>query len=159
MDVDRILPNLFVGSCPESIEDIDRLKRDFGITAVLSVQTDDDLDSWGIRWDTMQARYQQLGVQIRRVPVQDFDPDDLRRMLPECVGMLDESLGGGHTVLLHCNAGINRSPTVAIAYLCWNKGWPLEEATDHVMRHRSCDPYVEAIRLADQDRREGRSSS
>jgi hypothetical protein len=40
MDPSQILPNLFVGSYPRSPEDIDRLKQDFGITAVLNVQTE-----------------------------------------------------------------------------------------------------------------------
>jgi atypical dual specificity phosphatase len=156
MSPDRILPNLFVGSCPTTVEDIARLKRDFGVTAVLSVQTDEDLDYWGIGWDRMQACYEQLGMEIRRVPVRDFDPDDLRGMLPECVGVLDELLRGGHTVFLHCNAGVNRSPTIAIACLCWIEGWTLEKASAHVIEQHPCDPYLEAISLADADRREGR---
>jgi hypothetical protein len=159
MDSDRIRPNLLVGSCPQHAEDMDRLKREFGVTAVLSVQTDDDLDSWGIYWDKMQACYQQLGLEARRVPVRDLDPDDLRRMLPKCVGVLDELLREGHTVFLHCNAGANRSPTIAIAYLSWIKGWTLEEATDHVIQHHPCDPYIEAIQRADEDRRDGRQDA
>jgi hypothetical protein len=42
MDFDEILPNLFVGSCPRNQGDIDHLKTDVGITAVLNLQTDDD---------------------------------------------------------------------------------------------------------------------
>ena len=30
MTPDQILPNLFVGSCPQDVEDIDRLKREAG---------------------------------------------------------------------------------------------------------------------------------
>ena len=43
MDISEILPKLFVGSFPEDAKAIDRLRHDFGITAVLGVQTDDDL--------------------------------------------------------------------------------------------------------------------
>ena len=155
MDIDRILPNLFIGSCPEHLGDIDGLKPDFGVTAVLSVQTDDELNYWGIRWEELQNRYQQSGVEFRRMPVRDFDVDDLRRMLPKCVAVLDELLRAGHTVFLHCNAGVNRSPTIAIAFLYWIEGWALEEATTHVMRHHASAPFTEAIRLADGDRNEG----
>jgi protein-tyrosine phosphatase len=148
MVIDRILPNLLVGSCPECIGDVDCLKRDFGVTAVLSVQTDEDLSYWGINWEKTKDSYDRLDVEARRVPVRDFDPDDLCRMLPKCVGVLDKLLGEGHTVYLHCNGGVNRSPTIAIAYLCWIKGWALEEATAHVMQHHPCQPYLEAIRRA-----------
>jgi hypothetical protein len=156
MDADYILPNLLVGSCPTTAEDIDRLKRDLAVTTVLNLQTEDDFDFWGIDWDVMLTRYQHLGIEVRRVPVRDFDPDDLRRNLPQCVTVLDELLNSGRTVFLHCNAGVNRSPTVAIAYLCWIEGWPLEVATEHVVTSHPCDPYLESIRLASEDRREGR---
>jgi atypical dual specificity phosphatase len=152
MDVSQILPNLFVGSCPGSPEDIDRLKRDFGVTAVLNVQTDDDRAHWGVDWDGLESHYRTAGIEVRRVPVRDFDPDDLRRNLPRCVEVLDELLQQDQTVCVHCNMGINRSPTIVIAYLHWVEGWDLEKATDHVLECRSCDPYLDAIGLAGEDR-------
>ena len=53
MDVSQILPNLFVGSFPKSPEDIDRLRRE-GVTAVLNVQTDDDMAYWGVNWHRLE---------------------------------------------------------------------------------------------------------
>ena len=67
MDASQILPNLFVGSCPTSPKDIGRLKRN-GITAVLSVQTEDDLANWGVDWEVLKTHYDQAGIEIRRVP-------------------------------------------------------------------------------------------
>ena len=58
----------------------------------------------------------------------------------------------GHIVYVHCNMGVNRSPSIVIAYLHWVVGWDLEKATDHVMKCRSCDPYLDAIELASKDR-------
>lgn len=110
MDVSRILPNLFVGTFPKSPLDIDQLRREFSITAVLNAQTDEDIAQWSVDWRRMESHYRQAGVEVRRVPVQDFDKDDLRRQLPECVEVLDELLREGHTVYVHCNMGVNRSP-------------------------------------------------
>jgi len=152
MDVSQILPNLFVGSFPENPEDIDGLRQEFGITAVLNVQTDEDMAHHGIIWHRLELHYRSVGIDVRRVPVRDFDPDDLRRKLPMCVELLDELLDLGHVVYLHCNMAVNRSPSIVIAYLHWVQGWTLEKATAHVMKCRSCDPYVEAIRLAGEDR-------
>ncbi len=140
----QILPNLFVGSYPADPKDIERLKRD-GVTAVLSVQTDEDLAYGGIG----EA---QAGMEFRRVPVRDFDPGDLRRNLPRCAEVLDELLRQGHTVYVHCSMGVNRSPSVVIAYLHWVQGWDLERAAEHVLERRWCDPYLEAVRLASGDR-------
>lgn len=154
MDVSQVLPNLFVGTFPKSPEDIDGLRRE-GIKAVLNAQTDEDMAHWSVDWRRMESYYRQAGVEVRRVPVQDFDKDDLRRQLPECVSVLDELLRKGHTVYVHCNMGVNRSPSIVIAYLHWIQGWSLEKATDHVMECRSCDPYLDAIELAGEDRKRG----
>lgn len=151
MDFDKILPQLFVGSGPIQPGDIDRLKET-GITAVLNVQTDDDFAYWGIDWDQLARHYRKTGIEVRRVPVRDFDHDHLREQLPECGRILDELRRSGHTVYVHCSAGVNRSPSTVIAYLHWYKGMDLEEAVEFVMRCRSCDPYVDAIRLASEDR-------
>ena len=148
MDVSQILPNLFVGSYPKSPEDIDSLRCNFGITAVLNVQTDEDMAHKGIHWDDLEPHYREADVEVRRVPVRDFDPDDLRRQLPECVEVLDELLRKGHTVYVHCNMGVNRSPSIVVAYLHWIQGRSFEKAADHVMKCRSCDPYLDAIELA-----------
>jgi hypothetical protein len=43
MDVSRILPNLFVGPAPKSSRDIICLKQDYEISAILNVQTDEDI--------------------------------------------------------------------------------------------------------------------
>ena len=132
MDVSQILPNLFVGSFPKSTEDIDRLRRE-SITAVLNAQTDDDMAYWGVNWRRLEPYYREAGFEVRRVPVRDFDHDDLRRQLPRCVEVLDELLSQGHIVYVHCNMGVNRSPSIVIAYLHWVVGWDMEKATDHEM--------------------------
>ena len=152
MDHSEILPNLFVGSCPRTAEDIDRLRWEAGITAVLCLQTDEDFSYWDISRHWLAAEYHRAGIEFRRAPIQDFNPEELRRMLAECVQALDDLLREGHTVYLHCNVGVNRSPSVAIAYLHWIDGRALDEAVEHVTRCRACDPYVEAIRLASDER-------
>jgi atypical dual specificity phosphatase len=152
MDHNEILPHLHVGSCPRSREDIDRLKKEAGVTAVVNVQTEGDFSYWDIDWPELAAHYRQSEVEVRRVPVQDFNPDALRAGLPGCVEAVDGFVTDGHTVYVHCNVGVNRSPSVVIAYLHWVEGRTLDDAVEHVMRCRSCDPYVEAIRLATEDR-------
>ena len=92
MDVDRILPQLLVGSCPWDRADIESLEADFGVTAVLNLQTADDFAYWGIDWPNMEAAYRASQIETRRVPVPDFNPEDLRQKLPECVQALDELL-------------------------------------------------------------------
>jgi hypothetical protein len=151
MDLDQILPRLWVGACPRGADDVDRLQRQFGVTAVLNVQAEEDFAYWGIDWPALEAHYRRRGIEVRRVAVRDFDPDHLRRCLPDCVYALDEMLRAGHTVLVHCSAGVNRSPGAVIAYLHWVLGWELDRALHHVADRRECDPYLEAIQSATAD--------
>jgi protein-tyrosine phosphatase len=148
MTLTEILPQLFVGCCPQDRTDIEFLKANHGITAVLSLQTDDDFVSWGIDWQEMEAAYRDCGIELRRVPVEDFNPDELRRKLPACVEALDGLLRQGHKVYVHCSGGVNRSPSTVVAYLHWVREMSLSEAVDFVMKRHPCDPYVEVIRMA-----------
>jgi len=148
MDYHRILPKLFIGSYPESAEEIERLKRETGVTAVLNLQTDDDMRYFKLDWDLLVKAYKSSGIELHRLAVRDFDAVDLQQKLPACVSALNDLLESGHTVYLYCSAGAGRSPTVAIAYLFWRHGWGLDQAVAHVMQCRPCSPNVEAIRLA-----------
>ena len=156
MNLNQILSNLFVGSCPESTQDIARLKADCSVTAVLNLQTDEDFDYWNIAWKRLEAYCRDCQVELRRVPVRDFDHEDLRKNLATSVRILDRLLSDGHTVYVHCSVGASRSPSVVIAYLHWVMQWDLDKALDHVSRRRPCQPNLEAIRQAGEDRPGGR---
>ena len=145
MDCDRITDNLFVGSCLLDLKEAEEL-RSLGVTAILSLQTEQDMGERGIGWEEKAALAAKL--KFRSVPARDFDAADLQRKLPECVMALDRMLKAGHTVYLHCTAGTGRSPTVAAAYLHWCLAWPLEGALTHVRGARDCSPNAEAIRCA-----------
>lgn len=152
MNLSQILPSLFVGSCPTTASDISHLKTDYGISAILSVQTDHDLDYWELDWSRLEACCQRLGMELRRIPIRDFDGLDLRQKLPQCVRELNDLIRGGRTVYAHCSLGMGRSPSLAIAYLVWRQGWNLDEAIEHVAKCRSCSPNIEAIVTAGNDR-------
>jgi len=148
MEYAELLPRLFLGSRPELPADIDRLRQDSAITAVMNLQTDDDMRAVHLVWEPLEAHYRNLGIELCRMQVRDFDPADLRAKLPECVRALDRLLAANHSVYLHCTLGASRSPTVAIAYLFWRRGLDLEEAVTFVKTRWKCTPNVEAIRDA-----------
>lgn len=151
MEFDRILPNLYIGYCPKTVEEIERL-RQRGVTAVLNLQSDQDFAMHALDWPALHARYLALGVEVRRVPIRDYDHHNLGGNLAKAATALGELLDGGHTVFIHCNAGVNRSPSVVIAYLHWVQGWDLEEAARHVQNLHCCAPVMDAIRRATNDR-------
>lgn len=151
MDYSQVLDDIYVGSYPETTEDIDHLKQHLGVTAVLNLQTDEDLKRLECTWSKLQAHYRKSKIKLCRMPVRDFDPEDLRKHLPECVQTLGQLLRQKNTVYVHCTAGVGRSPSVVITYLNWVHQYELDEAVDYVTHCRQCTPNMEAIRQACED--------
>ncbi len=151
IDLTRIQPELFVGNCPRTAVDVDRLRSGPGITAILNLQTDTDIVDQGVDWEVLLERYLSCDLVVVRWPIEDFNPTDLRHQLSGAVRQLDTLITAGHRVYVHCTAGIGRAPAVAIAYLSWVGGWELEDAHSYVVERRVCAPYIEAIRKASSD--------
>jgi protein-tyrosine phosphatase len=143
----QILPRLFIGSHPRTIDDIERLRREAGVTAVLNIHTDDDMRSVNLNFPPLEAHYKACSIVLRRTPMVE-EQVELRAKLYNSIQALSLLLAEGHTVYLHCTAGIGRAPTVAIGYLHTCLGWSLDDAVNHVKLARQCAPHVEALRLA-----------
>ena len=120
--------DLVVGSCPREPSDLDALRVETRVSAVLSLQHDECLEKQEIDYPR-QVRYgRRIGLTMERYPLRDFDPADQRRGLPAAVRGLWGLLRQGHRVYVHCTAGINRSPLVVLADLTLVEGTSLEEA-------------------------------
>ncbi|MGB9606681.1 MAG: dual specificity protein phosphatase family protein, partial [Bryobacteraceae bacterium] len=102
----------------------------------------------GSSWDQIQQWCEAAGLHAAREPVRDFDPENLAERLPDCARALDALVAAGHKVYLHCTAGVNRSPSVAIAWLVWKRGMSLREAYALVKQRRYCEPGLAAIQVA-----------
>lgn len=140
-----IFERLWVGRYPHSPEHVEAL-HGMGVTAVLNLQSDEDLLDRGVSWPAMWSLYTARSIAVERVPILDFSRRDLQKNLTRAVerlhAMRDEL---GRTVYLHCNAGLNRSPTVAIAYLVTHHGMEPAEAQAHVEERHQCIPYVDVV--------------
>ncbi len=93
---------------------------------------------------------------IRYHEVRIADPDErLPEFLPDAVAFIDDARRRG-PVLVHCVAGISRSPTLAICYLHERHGLSLPVALDHVRSRRAqAQPHPLFLRLI-QDYYRGR---
>ncbi|KFM77964.1 Dual specificity protein phosphatase 8, partial [Stegodyphus mimosarum] len=99
----RILPFLYLGS---QFDAMNRdLLKDHNITYELNVST-----------TCPQPEFVPEG-HFMRIPVNDTYSEKLLPYFPEAFNFLDKVREGSGCVLVHCLAGISRSPTVAIAYV------------------------------------------
>ena len=144
--VDTIVPGLVVGEYP-NLADVEWLRDTHGISAVVCLQDEADLASKRLRLAELRAAYVRAGIAFDHIPVPDGDPEFLADRLPIIVEVVHAHREAGATVYLHCNAGMNRAPTAAIAYVHRYGGLDLAAAVELVKSRRLCIPYVRALEL------------
>ena len=115
------------------------------VTVVVSLQDDADLACKGLVLSALENAYRTHGLGFHRIPVPDGDDRHLAARLGDIVALLNRLTDAGECVYLHCNAGLNRAPTAAIAYLHTREGLSLEAARDAVKRARHCVPYMRVL--------------
>ena len=151
IDFAQITPELLVGSCPRSEMDIHQLKL-IGVTGVISLQTDADFVKWEIDFAQLEQASFDVDLVIKRIPIIDFDDDDLTEHLESAVNTLYRMLAVGHSIYIHCTAGQERAPSVAAAFLIRHKGMSPGEAEDHLKSLRQCSPKMHVIEAVYSDK-------
>lgn len=139
-----VLADLVIGEYPTP-EDASWLRAGPAVSAVVSLQDDLDLDRKGLSLSALERAYAAHDIHFRRVPVPDGDAEHLRRQLDEIVALVAGMLARGERVYLHCNAGLNRAPTIAVAYLHVHHGHSLAAACALVKARRPCVPYMRML--------------
>ena len=127
--VTEVSAQLLVGEYP-NVEDVGWLKLNFDVTAVHNLQDDYDLRHNGLDITKLRQAYEQHRIKLVRTPISDGSADQMALRLETALGDLHALIGSGERVYLHCNAGLNRAPTLAIAYMRAHQGMSLDEAVD-----------------------------
>jgi protein phosphatase slingshot len=129
--IDFITEDLAVGSLGAA-SDLEALTR-HGIRAIVDASNRD-------------GNPRHPGILYYHMPI--ADPDErLSEFLPGAVAFIDEARRLG-PVLLHCVAGISRSPALAICYLHERHGMSLLAALDHIRSRRPvADPHPLFLRV------------
>ncbi|KAL5968109.1 Dual specificity protein phosphatase 14 [Taenia solium] len=73
-----------------------------------------------------------------QVCVEDIESADLRAHFDSVADRIDREARRGGRSLVHCVAGVSRSPSLVLAYLVKHSSMTLAEAYDHVHRLRPC---------------------
>ncbi|MCB9436139.1 MAG: dual specificity protein phosphatase family protein [Anaerolineales bacterium] len=119
--ISNIYPDLYVSGI-EALEDL-KLPQQADIQAVLRLDNTENSPQWP---DSFSLLY---------VPVPDGKPIPAT-MFRQGTAFIADQLNAGHAVLVHCQAGISRSTTLALAYLIEYEGMSLPEAFARIVANR-----------------------
>ena len=142
--VSEISSELLVGEYPAP-EDIEWLKDTWNVAAVHNLQDDEDLRHNGIDLGALRAGYNAHGIGFHRTPIQDGSADAMAARLEVAIRDLRRLVDAHGRVYLHCNAGMNRAPTLAIAFLRAHRRMSLDAALALVKARRACGPFMTVL--------------
>ena len=142
--VSVISHELLVGEYP-SHNDIAWLKETYGVSGVQNLQDDDDLQMNGLDPGQLSAVYDAHRISYVRTPIQDGSADAMAERLEAALHDLRDLVSASGRVYVHCNAGMNRAPTLAIAFLRAYRQMSLEEAMTLVKKQRPCGPFMTVL--------------
>lgn len=127
--------NLYLGALPLKnkghLDDI----MDLGVTHILSMVEDFELEDGWINQPVKKTEWENAGAVVYQIPTVDFLPlSEIE--ITNGIEYLRQSLEDGHTVYIHCKAGVGRSASIVIAFLMHTQGMSLDEAIALVKEHR-----------------------
>jgi protein-tyrosine phosphatase len=145
---------IYIGPYPQNEDEIKAL-ADCNISAVLNVQTDRDLKHRQVDWSHLLRVYKDHNIEITRLPIEDFNQEDLIEKLRSAGDKLNELLSLDNVVYVHCTAGMSRAAATVIIYLVFYQNYTSEDAYDFIKSHRSviC-PNMKAIEKVINDNKD-----
>ncbi|KAL1415922.1 hypothetical protein MTO96_028516 [Rhipicephalus appendiculatus] len=138
-----VLPFLLLGN-ERDARDAELLQR-LGVGYVLHVtpalpqQTTAVPPTTAAGTDTATTGVQQEhcpGIRCKRLPASDSCHQNLKQFFDDAFQFLDEAHASGSRVLVHCHAGVSRSPTITVAYLMHHLRLPLVDAYRYLKAKR-----------------------
>ena len=117
-DIDQITKTIYLGNMMGALNK-SKLKN-LGIKKILTV-----MNAFGNHYDSYEF------IQ-KKIEVDDDFRTNIIQYFRECLLFID----GDDKVLVHCAAGMSRSPTIVIAYIMWKKKMYLNDAIKFVREKR-----------------------
>ncbi|KAG8188830.1 hypothetical protein JTE90_004643 [Oedothorax gibbosus] len=127
---DRIDENIILGALPfRTITE--KLIEEENVRGVISMNEDFELQ----RWVTTEEEWKKKGVKFLQLHTQDIFHAPSQEKLARGVQFINDFIGTGSSVYVHCKAGRTRSATLVGCYLMNRHKWTPKEAVD-LMRQR-----------------------
>jgi protein-tyrosine phosphatase len=137
-DCSLIKNGIFIGNAHSVIGNYATQESDlldvFNIKVVISALTEDEYE------DYMIAKEDFPDIEWHRFVVDDDEEERISEHFFKVHTIISEAIVDNKNVIVHCAAGMSRSPTLVIAYLMIENKWKYEEAIAYV---KKCRPIVE----------------
>ena len=133
-EMQLVVKGLYLGpySCAKSM---DQLKAN-SITHIICIRDQSEAHLVKLHF---QDAFQYHVLYFYLIRTLSDNPDSLLTpLLPNVVQLIDTVISQSGNVLVHCNSGISRSPSVCIAYLMFKFNFTCELAFSTVQRIRFC---------------------
>lgn len=121
--VSEILPNVLIGNQRDA-SDRERL-AELGVTHIINVTSQ------------LPLHFENEGIVYKRLPASDSGSQNLKQYFQEAIAFIDGVREVNGRVLVHCQAGVSRSPTIVIAYLMARSHKTLADAFSYVKERRA----------------------
>jgi len=84
------------------------------------------------------ARTIPLTLKYLHCPLDDFGSTNLDEIWCTCIEFIEEAILNKKNILIHCDGGINRGPSMVIGYLIVKEKFTLKNALEHLCIVRPC---------------------
>ena len=81
-------------------------------------------------------KFRESPIHYMEIDLEDTELSDINRYFTKVSRTIHNALLKHEPVMVHCNAGVSRSPTLVIAYLVQKRKYSLEAAIAHVKSKR-----------------------
>lgn len=97
------------------------------------------------------------GIKFLHIPMSDYGDSDVFEVGKSCFSFIDSARKNNENILVHCRGGLNRSPTIVIAYLMVKLKMTLNEAyylvknkREKITPHKN---YIDQLKLYEKKTR------
>ncbi len=131
---DEVYPNILLGN-RELAEKPHQMEL-FSITHVLNAAEGHKFN----QVNTTSATYDGVGIHYVGVPAEDVANYRMYRYFTQAADYVEEALGSGGRVYVHCVQGLSRSATLVVAFLMLKRSLTVTQAFETVRRKRAVFP-------------------
>ncbi|XP_065655413.1 dual specificity protein phosphatase 10 [Hydra vulgaris] len=121
----EVMPNVFLGNATDAKDEV--LHDLHNIRYILNLTI-----------NCPNYFYDKPGYHYKQVQIEDSCKEDIKEIIPEAINFIDQARSNNCSVLIHCQGGVSRSPTVTIAYLMHTNKQTFKEAYELVKLKRPC---------------------